>query len=117
MAQPLSEAAVDALLREQARRQAMVDRLVGTSAWSRFAAMQLPAIAMAAVFAIVLSLLGRPPGWLEGAAILGLTGVVWLSIELVQVTLRLQAVTSILKETGALTDFVERSVPRLVSAQ
>jgi hypothetical protein len=114
MAQLVGEAAVDLLLQEQARRQAVVDRLVGNSTWDRVAGTQLLPIALGSLSAVAVSLWPGDSRWLQYAASLGLVGVFGLTIQLVQVTRQLQAVTSVLKETGALTAFIERSTPRLV---
>ena len=102
-----TEARAAVLLHERAARQELVDRLIGDSIWSRFVSMLLAPIAAGALFLLISSSwVHEGSRFIDSLAAGALTGVLWLSIGLVQVTRRVQALTAILQRQGALERFV-----------
>jgi hypothetical protein len=102
-----TEAHAAVLLHERAKRQALVDRLAGDSGWTRFVSTLFAPIAAGAVFVLMSSSWVREDSRLVDAVLVSaLTGVFWLSIGLVQVTKRLQSLTTILQMDGVLERFV-----------
>lgn len=105
--EPSTDPRAAILLHERAVRQALVDRLVSRSEWSRLIdILFLPAVAGALYLLI-------PSAWLheqgrlgDGLLAGGLAVVCWLVMWLVQTTRRLQAVTTVLQKSGALSQFV-----------
>ena len=105
-----TEARAAVLLHERAKRQALVDRLAGDSAWTRFVSMLVAPIAGGAVFVLISSSWVREDFRLTAAVLVSaVTAVFWLSIGLVQVTRRLQALTTIMRMDGVLERFVSGS--------
>lgn len=104
------EGRAEALLHERAARQALVDRLVGDSIWSRFVTGLVAPIAFIALFLLISRLWVQEGSRFAESIMAGaLTGVLWLAIGLAQLTRRLQALTAILRKSGALAEFVDKA--------
>ena len=93
------------LLRESAVRRSNVDRLLGRSVWSGFVTFMLVPVAANVAFLFLLSGLGRG---MDSKVLIGgaLTGILWVSLAVIELARRLRALSTILERSGVLSQYL-----------